>query len=80
LSTGDNPALPNAKHDNTLAALEIEHDSTLAKYNELVLFLGRKDAETLVGEKQYHLMELQQISLKDYLTVLRNRISDSKCK
>lgn len=69
-----------AEYDNTIQALEIESSATLAKYNELELFLGRKDARTLVGNTQYDLMRLQQIRLKAYLEVLRNRINDYKVK
>lgn len=60
--------------ETPLDRLYIEYNELLEKYNKLVLFLGRKDAEQIAGEMQVALMEEQKIEMKDYLLTLRTRI------
>ena len=57
-----------------LDRMYIEYNELQEKYNKLVLFLGRKDAEDVVGYMQFALMEEQRVQMKDYLLTLRNRI------
>jgi hypothetical protein len=49
-------------------------DRMYIEYNELVLFLGRKDAVEIAGEDQVALMERQKIQMHDYLITLKDRI------
>ena len=60
--------------ETPLDRLYIEYDELQDKYNKLVLFLGRKDAEKIAGEMQVALMEEQKLEMKDYLLTLRTRI------
>lgn len=60
--------------ETPLDRLYIEYDELQDKYNKLVLFLGRKDAEKIAGEMQVALMEKQKLEMKDYLLTLRTRI------
>lgn len=60
--------------ETPLDRLYIEYNELQDKYNKLVLFLGRKDAEQIAGEMQVALMEEQKIQMKDYLLTLRTRI------
>ncbi|RHJ76384.1 hypothetical protein [Parabacteroides sp. AM08-6] len=60
--------------ETPLDRLYIERDELMDKYNKLVLFLGREDAESIAGEMQVELMELQKIQMHDYLLTLRTRI------
>ena len=60
--------------ETPLDRLYIEYDELQDKYNKLVLFLGRKDAEKIAGEMQVALMEEQKLEMKDYLLILRTRI------
>lgn len=60
--------------ETPLDRIHIEHNELQEKYNKLVLFLGRKDAEDVVGYMQFALMEEQRVQMKDYLLTLRTRI------
>lgn len=60
--------------ETPLDRLYIEYDELQDKYNKLVLFLGKKDAEKIAGEMQVALMEEQKLEMKDYLLTLRTRI------
>lgn len=60
--------------ETPLDRLYIEYNELQDKYNKLVLFLGRKDAEQIAGEMQVALMEEQKLDMKDYLLTLRTRI------
>ena len=60
--------------ETPLDRLYIEYDELQDKYDKLVLFLGRKDAEKIAGEMQVALMEEQKLEMKDYLLTLRTRI------
>lgn len=60
--------------ETPLDRLCIEYNELQDKYNKLVLFLGRKDAEQIAGEMQVALMEEQKLDMKDYLLTLRTRI------
>lgn len=60
--------------ETPLDRMYIEYNDLMDKYNKLVLFLGRKDAEQIAGEMQVALMEEQKIVMKDYLLILRTRI------
>lgn len=60
--------------ETPLDMLYIEYNDLQDKYNKLVLFLGREDAEKIAGEMQVALMEKQKLEMKDYLLTLRTRI------
>ncbi|WP_099465596.1 crAss001_48 related protein [Parabacteroides provencensis] len=64
--------------DTPLDRLYIEYNELMDKYNKLVLFLGREDAESIAGEMQVGLMDLQKIQMHDYLLTLRTRIEQMK--
>jgi len=64
--------------ETPLDSLIIERDELMDKYNELVMFLGREDAEDIVGKTQLVLMEQQKKQMKDYLITLKLRIEIMK--
>ena len=60
--------------ETPLDRLHIERNELQDKYNKLVLFLGRNDAEQIAGEMQVALMEEQKLAMKAYLLTLGTRI------
>lgn len=60
--------------DTPLDRLYVEYNELQERYNKLILFLAREDAEQIAGETQVALMEKQKINMKDYLSTLRARI------
>lgn len=64
--------------ETPLDRLYVEYNELQDKYNKLVLFLGREDAEQIAGKMQVDLMEKQRFEMKDYLLTLKTRIEQMK--
>lgn len=62
--------------EQVIKELKLERDELIAKAERLEDFLGRDNANSLVGDVQYVLMECQLKYMRCYIDVLDKRILD----